>query len=62
MTASLAEIPLEHSFFRNKVLVVCGMWRALHSVHRNFSPYVRALQSQFQVLASASVQWFACGC
>jgi hypothetical protein len=49
LTSSVEGIPLEHSFFRNKVLVVCGLWRTRHSVYRNFMPYVRSLQTHFQV-------------
>jgi hypothetical protein len=49
LTSSVEGIPLQHSFFRNKVLVVCGLWRTRHSVYRNFMPYVRSLQTHFQV-------------
>ncbi len=49
MRAQVEEVPLQHSFFRDKVLVVCTLWRVHHSVYRNFVPYVRALQSNFRV-------------
>ncbi len=49
LAKSLEAIPLQHSPGRDRVLVVCGMWKKNHSVYRNFQPFVRVLQAAFQV-------------
>lgn len=32
-----------------RVLVFCGQWKIFHSVYRNFYPYVKELQKEFEV-------------
>jgi hypothetical protein len=59
-------LPLQRSPARNRVLVICGMWKRYHSVYRNFEPYVRALQAAFEVKASTAASvcspWVRCAC